>query len=115
MVDSNWSWALTFYDESNSWASTNITDSGFEIPRFTDTSDKQINTAELLLTAERGLHITSGSPLIASGDRIHISVNDGDGNAYGRYFEVTRRIPIKTKGQGTKLKLVKELKDIYKK
>ena len=108
MVDSDWGFTVFHYDEDASWAQTNITADVREIPRFTDTSDSQINTAELIVTANRGKYISASGLKIVHGDRIEIQATDGDGGIYTRFFEIIRRIPIKTKGRGTTMRLVME-------
>lgn len=108
MVNSGWSYTVLFYDKSDSWSNSYITDDVDEIPLFTDTSDRQINYSRLLVNAKNGQYIKSGvnsKPKIDVFDRILITVNDGAGGAYARYFDVVKRIPIKSKGSGTKLQL----------
>ncbi len=104
MVNSSWSYSILFYDRSASWASTIITTDCDEIPIFTDSSDKKINTGIVMVNANNGKHINNGT-LFDFNDRISISVNDGASGAYIRYFDIVSKIPIKTKGSGTKLKL----------
>lgn len=105
MVDSNWSHTISFYDRSNSWASTNITDDCGEIPIFTDSADGTTNVGNVLVNINRGNHINSGV-LFDFNDRIGISSDDGTGSgAYNRYFDIVGKTPVKSKGIGTRLKL----------
>jgi hypothetical protein len=108
LVNSLWTYTVTFYDRSSSWAATNITLDVDEIPLFTETCDKQINTGVIIINAKNGEYIKSNinsKKHIEVFDRIRITSGDGASGAYDRWFDVVRKIPIKSKGMGTKLKL----------
>jgi hypothetical protein len=118
-MGSEWSYGVTHYDKSASWASQVLRDeaSGIfdcdEAPLFTDTSDGTVN-ATVIIDAKDGHYVRdqrageSGFPTkIDFNDRIRITLIDGVtvGGSYDRVFEVVRKIPIKTKGIGTQLRL----------
>jgi hypothetical protein len=117
-MGSEWSYGVTHYDKSNSWTSQIIKSSSIhdvdEIPLFTDTSGGTINSATIIIDAKDGHYIRdqrageSGYPTkIDFNDRIRITMLDGVtvGGGYDRVFEVVRKIPVKTKGIGTQLRL----------
>lgn len=116
-MGSHWSYGVTHYDKSNSWASQILKGTGInytdELPLFTDTSGGTINSATIIIDARNGRFIRdqrAGETLptkIDHNDRIRITMLDGVsiGSSYDRVFEVVRKIPIKTKGIGTQLRL----------
>jgi hypothetical protein len=119
IMGSEWSYGVTHYDKSNSWTSQVLHDTASgvfnadELPLFTDTSGGTINSATIILDAREGHYIRdqrageSGYPTkIDFNDRIRITMLDGiNTGSYDRVFEVVRKIPIKTKGIGTQLRL----------
>jgi len=108
MVDSSWSYTVKHYDKSSGpWTETDVSAGANEIPNYTDTSDRQINTATILMNAKNGDFIKQGT-VIVHHDRMRIEVDDGASGSYDRYFDVVRRVPIKSKGEGTKLQLACE-------
>lgn len=105
MVDSaaSWSFTITHYDKSSSWASTDISTDAF--PRlFTDTGDGKVNAATIRVIAEEGNYITSGTKIDLN-DRIRIVGDDGAGGSYNRVFDIIKLIPIKSKSEGVMLEL----------
>lgn len=107
MVDSaaSWSFTITHYDKSSSWASQDITNDAF--PRlFTDTGDGKVNAATIRVIAEGGQYIQVGSKtIIDQNDRIRLVADDGNGNTYNRVFDIIKLIPIKSKTEGVMLEL----------
>lgn len=114
-MGSRWTYTVTHYDKDSTptaWASQDITDPVDSLPVFTDVSGGQINTAVIEIDASLG-HYTrreraseSGFPtVIDHNDRIRIQVDDNVNTPYNQVFEVVRKIPLKSKGGGTKLRL----------
>ena len=105
-MTSNWTYTITHYDESNSWSSTNITDYLVSIPYCTDTGTGEVNTARIILSADRGKFIKT-SPVIDQFDRIRIQIDDGDSSTtnYDKYYDVTKILPSESKSQGTRVEL----------
>jgi len=105
-LTSQWTYTLTHYDESNSWASTVITDDVVSIPLVTDTGSGEVNSARIILSANEGKFIKS-APVIDEFDRIRIQIDDGDSSTtnYDRYFEVSKILPSESKSEGTRLEL----------
>ena len=105
MVDSSasWSFTITHYDKSNSWATQDLSDDAF--PRmFTDTGDGKVNAATVRIEATGGKYITSGTKIDLN-DRIRIVGDDGGSGTYNRVFDVIKLIPIKSKSEGVMLEL----------
>lgn len=106
---SNWNYTVTHYDGTDSWAATDITEDVIAIPTFTSAGSGEMNSAKLVLAADRGKYIKviGSSPRIRQFDRIRIVVTDGlTAFSYNRVFDVIKMTPIKTKSQGTRLQLV---------
>ena len=103
-MTSQWTYTLTHYDESNSWASTVITNDVISIPLVTDTGSGEINSARVILSANEGKFIKS-APVIDEFDRIRIEMNDGEGGTYDKYFEVNKILPSESKSEGTRVEL----------
>ena len=107
MVDSSasWSFTITHYDKSNSWASQDISDDAF--PKlFTDTGDGKVNAATIRIIAEDGEYITTATKTkIDVNDRIRIVGDDGGSGVYNRVFDIIKLIPIKSKTEGVMLEL----------
>ena len=99
--------AITWYDESDSYVTnSNITTDVVGIPVFTDAGSGEVNYCTLNIKAPYGRYITSTDPVpIDQYDRIHITLDDLDGNTYSRYFEVQEIIPGSDKDAGTILTL----------
>jgi hypothetical protein len=114
-MGSNWTRIITHYDRDagTPWTSANISDDVDTLPLFTDTSDGTVNTASVIINANRGHYIRdqrsgeTGFPSkIDTNDRIRIKVTDGiTSGSYDQVFEVVRKIPVKTQATGTQLKL----------
>jgi hypothetical protein len=84
---------------------TNITDDVLTLPQFTDTGSGEVNSAVIMLSANRGKYITDGHP-IQDFDTIEIASFDGQGSTpFTLVYEVKRRIPTQSKNGGTKLEL----------
>ena len=94
-MGSQWTYSVTHYDKSNSWASQVITEAVESIPVFTDTSGEQINTCTVEISANLGHYIRparsaeTGFPTpIDHNDRIRIIFDDGVNTPYNQVFEV---------------------------
>ena len=98
---------VTWYDETDSYVTTlNLTGDVVGIPVFTDSGSGEVNYCTVNIKAPYGKYITSTSPVpIDQFDRIHITLDDLDGNTYSRYFEVQEIIPGSDKDAGTILTL----------
>lgn len=110
-MTSEWTYTITHYDESNSWASTVIAQSGTSssrnldsIPLFTDQGSGEVNRAIIRLNATGGKFITTGT-IIDQFDKIRLQANDGQGGTYNRVYEVLNMIPSEDNAQGTTLQL----------
>ena len=103
-MTSQWTYTLTHYDESNSWASTVITEDVISIPLVTDTGSGEVNSARVILSASEGKFIKS-APVIDEFDRIRIEMNDGESGTYDKYFEVNKILPSESKSEGTRVEL----------
>jgi len=103
-LTSGWSYTITHYDESNSWASTDITDDIVSMPLVTDTGSGEVNSARVILSASEGKFIKS-APVIDEFDRIRIEMNDGESGTYDKYFEVNKILPSESKSEGTRVEL----------
>ena len=118
-MGSRWSYVVDHYSKANSWAQQTLgsnTGGAVEsLPLFTDVSGGEINTAIIEITANKGHYIRparsglgeSGFPTkIDHNDRIRITIADGvTSGGYNQVFEVVKKIPIKTKDGGTKLRI----------
>ncbi len=115
-MGSNWSYTVTHYDKSNSWATQDLSDAVEGMPLFTDISGGEINSFILEISANLGHYIRdqrsgeSGFPTkIEHNDRIRLIVSDGHGStSYNQVFEVRTKLPIKTESSGTKLRIMSE-------
>lgn len=116
MVISKWSFTVVHYDRpvdlSNSWVAQDLTSDIIAIPNFTDTGDGSVNSAILKLNADYGHYIRdagnneTGFPTkIDIHDRIGITMLDGYGGYYNRFFDVTKKTPAKDSRNGTTLQL----------
>mgnify|MGYP003659001856 FL=1 len=88
---------VTHYDESNSWASSVITNDVKSIPLFTDSGTGEVNQASIIMRSLDGNYNVIGSVIFAEFDRIRIQCTDLGGNSYDRYFEIFNIIPSQTK------------------
>ena len=117
-MGSRWSYVVDHYSKANSWAQQNLGNSTTggaveSLPLFTDVSGGEVNTAIIELSANKGHYIRparageSGFPTkIEHNDRIRITMADGvTVGGYDQVFEVVKKIPIKTKDGGTKLRI----------
>ena len=115
-MGSGWSYVVTHYDKSNSWASQDLTAQVESLPLFTDIAGTEINQAIVEISTRLGHYIRaqrsgeSGFPtIIDHNDRIRIVVSDGvTVGGYDQVFEVKTKLPIKTKAGGTKMRLQTE-------
>ena len=105
-MTSIWDYTVTHFDESNSWASTDITADVVSIPTATDTGSGEVNSARIILSADTGKFI-SKIPYIDQYDRIRIQIDDGVGATtnYDKYFDVIKILPSESKSQGTRIEL----------
>lgn len=119
MGESNWVYAVTHYDKSNSWATQDLSGAIIDI-RFDDIVN-ELHTAEIILDADRGFYMRdqrageSGYPTkVDKQDRVRIISDDGSGvtTDYNQVFDVVKKVPIKSEDGGTLLKL--KLKSIGK-
>ena len=111
-MGSQWTYTVTHYDKSNSWADVDITYAVEAIPVFTDTSGEQINTCTVEISANLGHFIRparvgeTGFPTqIDHNDRIRIEFDDGTSTPYNQIFEVVKKIPVKSKAGGTTMRI----------
>ena len=107
MVDSSWTYTISHFDSSNSWAKTDITSDSF-VRVFSDTVENEVKTAVIRIRADFGQYIKpsiNGKVHIVINDRIQIEATDGAGNSIHHMFEVVRKKPIKSKREGTMLEL----------
>jgi hypothetical protein len=105
-LTSIWNYTVTHFDESNSWASTDITEDVVSIPTATDTGSGEVNSARIILSADTGKFI-SKIPYIDQYDRIRIQIDDGISATtnYDKYFDVIKILPSESKSQGTRIEL----------
>ena len=105
-MTSTWNYTVTHFDESNSWASTDITADVVSIPTATDTGSGEVNSARIILSADTGKFI-SKIPYIDQYDRIRIQIDDGIAATtnYDKYFDVIKILPSESKSQGTRIEL----------
>jgi len=105
-LTSTWNYTVTHFDESNSWASTDITADVVSIPTATDTGSGEVNSARIILSADTGKFI-SKIPYIDQYDRIRIQIDDGIAATtnYDKYFDVIKILPSESKSQGTRIEL----------
>ena len=98
---------VTWYDATDTYVTnSDITDDVVGIPIFTDNGSGTINNCTVTVKAPYGRRITSTSPVsIDEFDRIHITLDDKDGNTYSRYFEVQKLLSSSDKDVGTILDL----------
>ncbi len=103
-MTSNWNVTLTHYDVVTT-TETNITGNFISLPMFTDTGSGEVNSARLVLGANKGIFLLT-APLIDEYDRIRIVVTDGQGGTYDNIFDIIKIIPSHTKTQGTRITLI---------
>ena len=105
-MTSTWNYTVTHFDESNSWASTDITADVVSIPTATDTGSGEVNSARIILSADTGKFI-SKIPYIDQYDRIRIQIDDGIAATtnYDKYFDVIKILPSESKSQGTRIEV----------
>lgn len=103
---------IIHYDLTNSWATQDISNDFISAPIFTDTGDGTVNSAIIKLDATGGHYIRdarigeTGFPTkIDIFDRISITVLDGGGGSYQKYFDVMKKKSLKNESQGTVLQL----------
>ena len=111
----DWSFVVThYYDVSGSTGTQTITDDVISIPKFTDTGSGEVNEATIVLDADSGNYISddsSGKRIIQQHDIIKLRVTDslpaqGTQQAiYEKYFNVVKKIPIKSKSEGVRVQL----------
>ena len=107
MGESNWVYAITHYDKSNSWQSADITGDTIDL-KFDDVVN-EVPTAMIILDCDGGHYMRdqrageSGYPTkIDKFDRIRIISDDGSGvtTDYNEVFDVIRKVPVKSE-EGT--------------
>lgn len=104
-MTSTWSYGVTHFDTDTS-TTTIITDDVISIPLFTDIGSGEVNSARIVLSADRGKFLTS-APLIKQFDRIRLTVLDGFvGGSYDRVFDVIKIIPSEDSDGGTRVTLI---------
>ena len=111
----DWNFVVThYYDVGGSTGTQVITDDVISIPKFTDTGSGEVNEATIMLDADGGNYISddsSGKRIIQQHDIIKLNVTDslpaqGTQRAvYEKYFNVVKKIPIKSKSEGVRLQL----------
>ena len=101
-----------YYDVNGTTGTQDVSDNIISIPLFTDTGSGEINEAKILLDADNGNYIkddSSGKRIIQQHDIIKLTVDDGLGTGgtqdgtYTKYFNVVKKIPIKSKSEGVRL------------
>jgi len=113
MGESNWVYTVMHYDKSNAFASQDVTGDVVDI-KFDDVVN-ELHAGLIILDADRGHYMRdqrageSGYPTkIEKQDRIRIISADGSGvtTNYNEVFDVIKKIPIKSEGGGTYLRLM---------
>ena len=115
-MGSRWSYVVTHYDKSNSWASQDLSEAVEALPLFTDIGGEEINQSITEITCKLGHYIRAqrsgetGFPtIIDHNDRIRIVVSDGVTiGGYDQVFEIRSKLPIKTESGGTKMRIISE-------
>ena len=110
-----WNYIVThYYDIGGSTGTQILSDDVISIPSFTDTGSGEVNDAIIVLNAVNGNYIsddTTGKRIIQQHDIIKIYVTDGlpsqgtQQAVYEKYFNVVKKIPIKSKSDGVRLQL----------
>jgi len=103
-LTSLWTYTLTHWD-FNTAVETDITEDTNSLPLYTDTGSEEVNSARIVLSAERGKGLITGT-VFDQHDRIRIVSTDGQGGTYNRVFEIEKIIPTRAKGQGLQLVLM---------
>ncbi len=62
-----------------------------------DVGSGEVNSARIVLNANRGKYLTS-TPKLAQFDLIKIKITDNNSNDYERIYEVDRIVPVKNAG-----------------
>ena len=111
----DWNYIVThYYDVGGSTGTQIITDDVISIPKFTDTGSGEVNEATIILDADGGNYISddaSGKRIIQQHDIIKLYVTDSlpaqgtQQASYTKYFNVVKKIPIKSKSEGVRLQL----------
>ena len=111
----DWNFVVThYYDVGGSTGTQVITDDVISIPKFTDTGSGEVNEATIMLDADGGNYISddaSGKRIIQQHDIIKLNVTDSlpaqgtQQASYTKYFNVVKKIPIKSKSEGVRLQL----------
>ena len=116
-MGSRWSYIVTHADKDHDtpWTEQDLTSDVDAIPVCTDIGGDQINTAVIELNCNLGHYIRDGRTgsgetgfpnKIDHNDRIRITIADGvTVGGYDQVFEVVRKVPIKSKTAGTKMRL----------
>jgi len=108
----DWEYTITHY--KNAGGTQDLSDDVISIPMFTDTGSGEINTAIILLNSVDGQYISdsiNSRGIILQHDIIKIAVNDGltaqgtQRGTYEKYFNVAKKIPIKSKSEGVRLQI----------
>lgn len=69
-----------------------------------DVGSGEVNSARIVLNANRGKYLTS-TPKLAQFDLIKIKITDNNSNDYERIYEVDRIVPVKNAGEGYKVEV----------
>ena len=119
----DWEYSIRHYWTIGGSSSTqNLEDDVISIPMLTDTGSGEVNSGIIILNAVGGQYIsddTSGAVgakrIIKQHDIIRVRLRDltyGTANAAGtqqgeyiKYFNVVKKIPIKSKGEGVRLQI----------
>lgn len=97
-MTSQWTYKVTHWD-FNTTTETDITEDINSIPMFTDTGSEEVNSARIILSAEKGKGLVTGT-VFDQHDRIRIESDDGNGGTYNKVFEIEKIIPTRAKGEG---------------
>ena len=103
-MPNNWSVEIKHYNVTTT-TETDITDNFISLPMATDTGTGEVNTARVILSAQKGKFITS-APLLNQYDRIRIKITDQDNAVYNKVFDITKIIPSWTKSEGVRVTLM---------
>ena len=109
---------VTWYDESDAYATTKIiTQDVVAGSMFTDTGSGEVNEAEIVVSAARSRHINT-DVVFDKFDRIEVDGFDRQSNRYHRFFEIDDILPTQSKGEGALLTLKclgieKHLQDVH--
>jgi len=115
----DWSFTITHYYTIGGSSNSQVLDSDvISIPMVTDTGSGEVNQAIIILNAVGGQYISddaTGKRLIKQHDIVRVRLRDstyGTGDVAGtqrgeylKFFNVVKKIPIKSKGEGVRLQI----------